>query len=185
MRVGRGKDECVVLATSAATHHARHFFPTNRVHKYIYVCTAHQILVARTLLLVRRHREEQLLGAAIVPVAGSFLSSSAAVACWVTNGKLTLRFGMNFSNQGDLLGTLRRVRAAGHVQEAWWAALKCRMLTELSASLQAKLLKHQKRKRLVLIHSKLSLYFYMPTEWRYSIFVLFSHTLRSDNGFSQ
>jgi hypothetical protein len=60
-------------------------------------------LVARTLLLVRRHREEQQLDAAIVPVAGSFLSSSAAVACWVTNGELTLRFGINLSNQGDLL----------------------------------------------------------------------------------
>ena len=27
MRVGRGKEEYVVVATSAATHHARHFFP--------------------------------------------------------------------------------------------------------------------------------------------------------------
>ena len=75
---------------------------------------------------MRRHREEQLLlvVAAIVPVAGSFLSSSAAVACWVTNGELTLRFGINLSNQGDLLGTLRRVRAADHAQETWWAALQ-------------------------------------------------------------
>ncbi len=43
------------------------------------------------LLLVRRHREEQPLDAAIAPVAGSFLSSSAAAACWVINGELTLR----------------------------------------------------------------------------------------------
>ncbi len=42
--------------------------------------TVRQILVARTLLLVRRHREEQLLDAAIAPVAESFLSSLAAVA---------------------------------------------------------------------------------------------------------
>jgi hypothetical protein len=45
---------------------------TNNIYK---VCTVRQILVARTLLLVRRHREEQLLDAAIVLVAGSFLSS--------------------------------------------------------------------------------------------------------------
>ncbi len=37
MGVGRGKEECFVVATSAATHHARHFFPTNRIHKYMYV----------------------------------------------------------------------------------------------------------------------------------------------------
>ncbi len=93
MRVGRGKEEFAVVATSAATHHARHFFPADRIHKYIYICTGRQILVARTLLLVRRHREEQLLDVAIAPVAGSFLSSSAAVACWVANWELTLRFG--------------------------------------------------------------------------------------------
>ena len=117
MRVCRGKEECVVAAKSAATHHARHFFPANHIHKYIiYICAVRRILVALTLLFVRRHREEQLLGAAIVPVAGSFLSSSAAVACWVTNGELTLRFGMNLPNQRDLLGTLRRVRAADHAQ---------------------------------------------------------------------
>ena len=122
MRVGRGKEECVVVASSAATHHARHLFPTKRTQKYMFICIVRQILVARMLLLVRRHREEQLLDAAIVPVAGCFLSSSAAVACWVTNGELALRFGINLSNQGDLLGTLRRVRAADHAQEAWWAA---------------------------------------------------------------
>jgi hypothetical protein len=33
---------------------------------------------------------------------------------WVTNRKLTLRFRINFSNQGDMLGTLRRLRAADH-----------------------------------------------------------------------
>jgi hypothetical protein len=38
MRVGRGKEECVVVATSAATHHARHFFPTNRIHECINIC---------------------------------------------------------------------------------------------------------------------------------------------------
>ena len=99
--------------------------PDKSYSQIIYtICTVRQILVARTLLLVRRHREEQPLDAAIVPVAGSFLSSSAAVACWVTNGELALRFGINLSNQGDLLGTLRRVRAADHVQEAWLAALQ-------------------------------------------------------------
>ncbi len=79
MRVGRGKYECVVVATSTAMYHARHFFSTNRIRKYYIQCM--YFLVARTLLLVRRHREEQLPGAAIVPVAKSFLSSSAAVAC--------------------------------------------------------------------------------------------------------
>ena len=113
MMVGRGEEECAVVATSAASHHARH-----------YICTLRQILVARTLVLVRRHRKEQPLDAAIVPVAESFLSSSAAVACWVTNGELTLRFGISLSNQGDLLDTLRRVRAADHVQETRWAALQ-------------------------------------------------------------
>ncbi len=88
------------------------------------ICTVRQILVARTLLLVRRHREEQLLDTAIIPVAGSFLSSSAAVACWITNGELTQRFGINLSNQEDLFDTLRRVRAADHVQETWWTAIR-------------------------------------------------------------
>jgi hypothetical protein len=41
-------------------------------------------------------------------------------------------------------GALKQLRS-----KAWW---ECRMLTELSASLQAKLLKHQE-KRLILIHS--------------------------------
>ena len=45
MRAGRGKEECAVVATSAATHHARDFCPANRTHKYIYVCTVRQILV--------------------------------------------------------------------------------------------------------------------------------------------
>ncbi len=27
MRLGRGKERCVVVATTAAMHHARHFFP--------------------------------------------------------------------------------------------------------------------------------------------------------------
>jgi hypothetical protein len=113
MRVGKGKEECVVVATSAATHHAWHFFPANRIHKYIIqICTVRQILVARSLSLVRRHREEQLLDAAIVPVAGSFLSSSAVVASWVTNGELKLCFGINLPNKGDMLGTLRRLRTS-------------------------------------------------------------------------
>ena len=58
-----------------ATHHARHFFPTNRIHKYICICTIRQILVARTLLLVRRHREEQLLDAVIASEYGVLLKS--------------------------------------------------------------------------------------------------------------
>ncbi len=95
MRVDRGKEECVVAATPAATHHARHFFPTNRIHKYYirYVCTVRQILVARTPLLMPRHREEQLLDTAIAPVAGSLLSSSA-----VSSGRM---LGSGFPN-GEL-----------------------------------------------------------------------------------
>ena len=115
------------MATSAATHHARHFSPTNRIHKYIYICTVRQILVARTPLLMPRHREEQLLDTAIAPVAGSFLSSSAVSSGRMLGSQweLTLRFGINLSNQVDLLGTLRRVRAADHAQkEAWWEALQ-------------------------------------------------------------
>ena len=123
MRVGRGKEECAVVATSVMTHHARHFFPTNRIHKYIYtICRVRQMFVARTLLLVRRHRNEQLLDAAIVPIAESFLSSSAAVACWVTNGELTLRFGINNNNNkarkrcgGFVLGP-RGPRTNGHLE---------------------------------------------------------------------
>jgi hypothetical protein len=109
MRVGRGKEEYVVVATSAATHHARNFFPTNRINKYISICTIRQILVARTLLLVRRNREEQQLDAAIVPVAGSFLSSSAAVAYWVptTNSIPTKVFARRLS-----LRTSRRLGSA-------------------------------------------------------------------------
>ena len=115
MRVGRGKEECVVVRSDVPRTALLpdKFYSQVCVHR----CTVRQILVARTLLLVRRHREEQLLDAAIVPVAGSYLSSSAAVACWVTNGELALRFGINLSNQGDLLGILRRVRAADHAQE--------------------------------------------------------------------
>ena len=121
MRVGRGKKECFGVATSAATHQATVLLPDESHSHYIIhtVCTVRQILVARTLLLVQRHREGQLLDAAIVPVAGSSLSSSAAVACWVTNGELTLRFGINLLNQEDLLDTLRRVHVADNVQETW------------------------------------------------------------------
>jgi hypothetical protein len=39
------------------------------------ICTVRQILVARTLLLVRRHREEQQLGAAIADVPTGNLNS--------------------------------------------------------------------------------------------------------------
>jgi hypothetical protein len=88
--------------------------PTNRIHKYITynVYKVRQILVARTLLLARHPFEEQPNGAAIVPVAGSFFSSSATVACFVTNGansatgELTLRFGFNLLHQGDLFDCL-------------------------------------------------------------------------------
>ncbi len=90
----------------------------------MYVCAARQILVARKLLLVWRHREEQPLDAAIVPVAGSFLSSSAAVACWVTNGELALRFGLNLPNQANPLGTLHRMHTTNSAQEAWRAVLQ-------------------------------------------------------------
>ncbi len=70
---------------------------TNIRNIYI-VCTVRQILVARTLLLVRRYREEQLLRAAFAPVAGSSLLSSAAVEFWFTNLELALRFGIDLSN---------------------------------------------------------------------------------------
>jgi hypothetical protein len=58
------------------------------------------IFVVHALLLARRHREEQLLDAAIVSVVGSFLSSLTAGACWVTDGEMTLRFGMDISSEG-------------------------------------------------------------------------------------
>ncbi len=60
--VGTGKEECVVVVTSAVTHHGQR--RQNRIHQYIinmYLGTVRQILVARTLLFARRHREEQLL----------------------------------------------------------------------------------------------------------------------------
>jgi hypothetical protein len=61
------------------------------------------ILVVHALLLARHHREEQLRDAAIVSIVGSFLSSSTAVACWVTDGKMTSRFGMDVPNEGFCL----------------------------------------------------------------------------------
>ncbi len=61
------------------------------------------ILVVHVLLLARRHREEQLPDAAIASIVGSFLSSSTAVACWVTDGQTTSRFGMNVSSEGCCL----------------------------------------------------------------------------------
>ncbi len=80
--------------------------PDNIVFRNVlYIRAVRKIVVARTLLLVRRNHKKQLLDAAIAPVAGSFLSSSAAVACWVANVESTLRFGINFLNKGDLLGT--------------------------------------------------------------------------------
>jgi hypothetical protein len=72
------------------SHRAHHAIPTS-------------ILVVHALLLARRHSEEQLLDAAIIPVVGSFLSSSTAVACWVTDGEMALRFGMNVSSKGCCL----------------------------------------------------------------------------------
>ncbi len=124
MRVGRGQRGMIRLG------HVRKDAPYTALlleksysQTYI-ICAVRRMFVARTLLLLRRHREEQLLDAAIAPVAGSFQSSSAAAACLVTNWELALRFGINMSNQRDLLGTLHRVSAAGHAQEAWWAALQ-------------------------------------------------------------
>ncbi len=61
---------------------------------------------ARTLLLAQRHGEEQLLGPALVPVVGSLLLSSTAVACWVTNREKVLRHGIDLLNQRELLSTL-------------------------------------------------------------------------------
>ncbi len=84
MKVARGKEECAVVPTPAATYHARHLSPAksnSQMFIYTYVCAVRQILVSRTLLLARRHSEEELLDAAIAPVAGCFLSNSIAVAC--------------------------------------------------------------------------------------------------------
>ena len=78
MRIDRGKEECVVVETSAATHHARHFFPANRTHKYINLYV--QYVKSWSLLLVRRHREEQLLDAAIVPL--TLLEASCRAQQW-------------------------------------------------------------------------------------------------------
>ncbi len=70
----RAKRDCVSpWPCQRRSHRARHAISTS-------------ILVVHALLLARRHREEQLLGAAIVSVVGSFLPSSTAVACWVTDG---------------------------------------------------------------------------------------------------
>ncbi len=37
MRVGRGKEDCVVVATTAATHHAGHFSPPDKLYSQIYI----------------------------------------------------------------------------------------------------------------------------------------------------
>ncbi len=71
-------------------HFARHAFPTS-------------ILIAHALSLARRHHEEQLIDVAIIPVVESFLSSSTAVACWVTGANIVLHFGMNVPSEGELL----------------------------------------------------------------------------------
>jgi hypothetical protein len=39
-------------------------------------------------------------------------------------GELTLRYGLNLSNQGDLLDTLRRLRASNRNKGALWTALQ-------------------------------------------------------------
>ncbi len=61
------------------------------------------IFIVQALLLAQRHREEQLLDAAIVSVIENFLSSSTAVICWVTDGEMALRFGMNLPSEGCCL----------------------------------------------------------------------------------
>ncbi len=72
------------------SHRACHAIPTS-------------ILVVHALLLARRHCEELPLDAAIVSVVGSFLSSSTAIACWVTDGEMALRFGMGVPIRGCCL----------------------------------------------------------------------------------
>jgi hypothetical protein len=56
------------------------------------------------------------------------MPSSAAVACWVTDGESTLRSGINLSNQGHLLDTLRRVKNVlvvdGRRRTGWFLAAK-------------------------------------------------------------
>ncbi len=55
MRVGRGKEECVVVATSAATHHAQHFFPTNLYLQIYYIYVMYCVLnLGRPHALSRR-----------------------------------------------------------------------------------------------------------------------------------
>ncbi len=54
-------------------------------------------LVVRALSLARRHYENQLLGAAITSVVGSFQSSPSAVACWVADREMELRLGVGVS----------------------------------------------------------------------------------------
>ncbi len=69
----RAKRECVSpWPCQRRSHRARHAIPKSN-------------LVVHALFLARRHREKQLLDAAIVSVVGGFLSSSTAVACWVTD----------------------------------------------------------------------------------------------------
>ena len=79
MRVGRSKKECVVVATPAATQHARHIFPT-KLYSQMYIpimnsTSVRQFLAALMLLLAGRYRKEQMLDAAIVSIVDNFLPS--------------------------------------------------------------------------------------------------------------
>ena len=72
--------------------------------------------------------------AAIVSVVGSFLSSSSAVACWDTDGEMTLRFGINVSSEEFCLSPCAGCVLLNHIQEMCWAALQQNTL--LGASYQ-------------------------------------------------
>jgi hypothetical protein len=103
---GRGKaclsfDKDVRSYERAVREFASLWLRQRRSHRQRNAFTS-QTLVAHALLHVRRHLEEHLLDVAIVPVVGSFLSSSTRITCWVTDDRwkhdLAIRFGMNVSS---------------------------------------------------------------------------------------
>ena len=73
-----------------------------RSHRASHAIAA-SILVAHAQILAQHFYAEQPLDVSIVPVLGSFLPSSTAVASWVTDGEMALRFGMNVSSEGRCL----------------------------------------------------------------------------------
>jgi hypothetical protein len=87
----RGKARIsVVVASQLRSHRAFRAIPIS-------------IFVAHALMFARRHRKEQLLYVAIVSVVGSFLPRSTAIASWVSDGEMTLRFCMTVPSEGCCL----------------------------------------------------------------------------------